>query len=105
MNKTFVATLALAFMTLSFGCRGEAEPEPNAKVTKANYEKIELGMSPDEVKSILGDSWKISQTGNLEMKGVGVAAIREWSAGKGSGKSVELGFKDGKVAAKNATGF
>lgn len=105
MNKFLFAALAVAMVTLSVGCNSQALPGPNPNVTKENFDKIKIGMSHDEVRSILGDSWKISQTDNLELKGVSVAAIREWSAGEDTRTSVQIGFRDGKVAAINATGL
>ena len=100
------AVAILAFV----GCSRSAAPAPNPKVTQGNFDKVEIGMSMDEVKAILGKPWKVEQSDGpnefVTLDGVQVRAIYEWKLGSDvDTKAIDLGFKDGKVAVKNQTGF
>ena len=101
---------AVAVAGVSVGCNRGAQPGPNPKVTQANVEKITIGMSKQDVEAILGKPWKVEQSDGadefIKLNDVPVRAIYEWNLGREvDTKAVEIGFKDGKVAAISQTGF
>lgn len=86
----------------------------NRKVTKANYEKVEDGMTLDQVKAILGEG-KLEEKADIGgMAGhylapiPGAAAPKEigdkyvWENGE---KVIEVSFVDGKVRFKHSKGL
>ena len=88
---------------LRLGMR-EAEPGVNPKVTTENAMKLQIGMSMDEVKEILGTPWSVNQ-GNgereeLRLRDAVVDSIYEWADGsdKGGGRE-KVGFAKGSVVA------
>ena len=64
----------------------------------------------DEVKAILGESWKIEQSDGpddfIMLNDVQVWAIHEWRpGGEADTPLIRLGFRDGTVVAISQTGF
>jgi hypothetical protein len=81
----WLGLLALLVSGLAVGC--------GSKVTQENFDKIQAGMSRDEVKSILGAP--------TESSGVGVGAVSgdAW-VWKKNGTVITIQFVGGKVLAK-----
>ena len=105
-----VTLCAVSVTAVLAGCSSRALPDPNPKVTKANFDRIENGMTKAEVDTILGEPWKIetpdSPEETLTLKDVQVSAIYEWSVGPEAAESkVEIGFNEGKVVAKEQNGL
>ena len=101
---TLPALGAVAILAFA-GCSRTAAPGPNPKVTRANFDKVEIGMSMDEVKVILGEPWKVEQSDGpnefVTIDNVQVRAIYEWNLGSEvDTKAIELGFKTGKSLPK-----
>ncbi len=72
-------------------------------LTKENYDKVTNGMSPDEVKGILGEpTEKQSVSGAL---GGLTGDVSQWVYKEGDDKVITIQFKDGKVVSKVATGL
>ena len=80
-----VRPLALILLVLLAGC--------GSKITQENFDKIQAGMSREEVKGILGEP--------TESSGVSVGAISgdTWSWKK-NGTVITIQFVSGKVLAK-----
>jgi hypothetical protein len=80
-----VAVIALLICVLLPGC--------GSKVTQENFDKIQPGMSHDEVRAILGDP--------TESSGVSIGAISgdTW-VWKKDGTTIAVQFVGGKVLAK-----
>jgi hypothetical protein len=88
-----VAVVGLLAGTMLVGC--------GSKVSKSNYDKIETGMTMEEVEGILGSGEKASagvSVGGLEVTG----AVYEWTDGD---KTITVVFKDDKVVSKTQTGL
>lgn len=113
LSKAFIWTLGILLLTV--GCRGNAEPPANSKATQANFNEIVNGMSKDEVKSLLGEPWKIEQSDGpddlIMLDDVKVRAIYEWHPGDAAAKEsstgaepimIQIGFRDGKVVVKRS---
>lgn len=111
MHNQLFGILVFYVVALAFtGCSRTAVPEKNNKVTKANYDQIKNGMSMKEVEVVLGDAWKTTLPDDAEefvtLDNVRVSAIYEWNSGlEAETRMIEIGFKDGKVAAKTQTGL
>jgi len=117
MKLFSIAMLCIVFVTAVIWWKNRrALPDPNPRATKANFEQIENGMTMAEVKTILGEPWKIempdSPEDTLTLQDVQVSAIYEWSDGPDPaakrfdvGERSEIGFAEGKVAAKKHTGL
>jgi hypothetical protein len=101
MNRVRPAAVAavLALCLLAAGC--------NSKVTKANYDKINNGMSLDEVEAILGrgekegDGSGVAAQFGVDVQGAGAAkssvTTYVWESGN---KTVRVYFANGKVTKK-----
>lgn len=73
----------------------------DAKVTLAQYEQIQDGMTYDEVVSIFGGK----ETSSSESEVAGVKSeIMTWN-GNTTFSAVTIGFTDGKVTSKSQTGL
>lgn len=68
-------------------------------VTKENYNKINKGMSEEEVEAILGEP---ASTSESETPGIGTMVIKHYQETL-SFKAIEVYFLDGKVYMKNWT--
>jgi hypothetical protein len=98
MHRTRIATtmacVALGGVLLA-GCSGPA-------VNQGNYDKIENGMSMEEVKDILGEPTEQSaagvSVGDMEVSG----GATVWKDGD---KTIMVTFQGGKVVAKAKEGF
>lgn len=89
-SKVLTCVLLIAFMAVVVtGC---------SKVTKANYDKIENGMSRADVEAILGKG--------TESKGGGVGdltgTVVKWEKGD---KSITVTFANDKVVGKTESGL
>ena len=83
-----------------------------AKVTQENFDKIENGMTLDEVEHVLGDGTPVGGDGSLVAAQVGVdvgsGASRSstveyiWESGK---NSITVAFRQGKVVQKRKAGL
>lgn len=86
------------------GCGG-------SKVTKANFEKVNVGMTEAEVDGILGKGEE-SASVSMDMPGMppgaavpgmtGSAKVKRWKDGS---RSIVINFADGKVMMKAANGL
>lgn len=68
-------------------------------VTKENYDKIEKGMTEEQVKVILGEPSSISES---ETPGVGTMILKHYQEPL-TFKAIDIYFLDGKVYMKNWT--
>lgn len=68
-----------------------------SKVTKENYEKIEKGMTKQQVFDILGEKASVSET---EVPGSGKMELYHYQEVLAT-KSIDVYFVDGKVYMKN----
>lgn len=73
----------------------------NVRVTLAQYEQIEDGMTYDEVVSIFGG--KETSSSESEIAGI-KSKIMTWN-GNATFSAVTIGFTDGKVSSKSQTGL
>ncbi len=89
-----VATLLIGSMLL-VGCG-------SSKVTKTNYEKVETGMTLEQVESVLGEGTETTSMGVQIGDTGGSAAIYVWEEGD---KKITVTFKDNKVVTKMQTGL
>ena len=100
MNSRTTIGIVIVFCVLLIGWLWWAGWEVDSNVTrggisKAQYQQLKLGMSEDEVVSILGSRHSIIQ----EDDGVAWRWSVDWS---GNGYC-EVVFKDGKIVEKEAT--
>ena len=78
-----------------------SENSEDVKVTLEQYNKIEDGMTYDEVVSIFGGK----ETSSSESEVAGIKSqIMTWN-GNGNFSVVSIGFTDGKVSSKSQTGL
>ena len=94
-RRLMVATVAMLAGAVLLGCSGDG------KVSKDNFDKIQIGMTMEEVQDILGEGEKGSagfEFGDAEMSG----AVYTWAEGD---KRIVVTFKDGKVIQKMQTGL
>ena len=106
---------AIAMAGLSVGCRRTEDSALNPNVTKGNFEMISNGMSEAEVTAILGDPYTVVKPAEQSPRQFTVVDYVEvdedhiWRANlrdlDADAKSIHIGFKDGKVAAKSQTGL
>ncbi len=68
-------------------------------VTKENYDKIEKGMTKEQVKTILGDPTSISEN---EIPGVGTTELNHYQEPL-TFIAIDIYFQNGKVYMKNYT--
>jgi len=87
-----VAVLALLVVALS-GC---------GKVTKANYDKIETGMTLNQVEDILGKGTEEAGIGGAIGNVAGSAKVMKWGDEQ---KSITVTFANDKVVAKLQKGL
>jgi Domain of Unknown Function with PDB structure (DUF3862) len=95
------AALVLFFLFSDLNSRSKPGPQntsqlPPTKVTLANYEKIEDGMSFESVVEILGPHWNKKQS-----KGSGQEYI--WKIG--AAKHATITFENNRVVAKRSLGL
>jgi major membrane immunogen (membrane-anchored lipoprotein) len=97
-------TLVLALTLLLAGCT-------KSKLTKANYDKINNGMTVQEVEAILGrgdpqgDGSAVAGQFGVDTQGLQAQSSTVdylWQSGN---KSVTVTFRGGKVAAKKSEGL
>ena len=106
-----MAVLLVAGLILSLvGCSS------GSKISKANYDKVSIGMTEAEVESILGKGEEKLSYGGGTAPGFGVnmpgipnvgitipnTKIKEWKEGS---KSISVTFMDGKVMGKEPRGL
>ncbi|NBO92198.1 MAG: hypothetical protein EBV06_07765 [Planctomycetia bacterium] len=106
LHPSVFARLAVVFVLclLLTGCK--------SKVTKANYEKVQNGMTLDDVVKLLGKGEKETGDGSNVAGQFGVALpstpvvgggdVYVWESDK---STVRITFRQGKVIHKMATGF
>ena len=68
-------------------------------ITKENYDKIEKGMTEEQVKNILGEPRSISEN---EIAGIGTTVLKHYQEPLGF-KAIDVYFSNGKVYMKNWT--
>jgi len=115
MRKHLLSMLilyAIAMAAVSVGCNRTAGPARDRNVTKANFDKINNGMSKAEVKAILGGPVQVRMPGEggpaefVTLNDVEADEIHAWKADPATDtKRIEIGFKDGKVVVKSQTGL
>jgi hypothetical protein len=97
ISLRFVAVLFVAVLTLSLtGCG-------DSKITKSNYDLIEIGMKEAAVEAILGKG--VIPTNTKWAKGdspPGAATIKRWQEGT---KQITIEFSNGNVWRKNQNGL
>ena len=69
-----------------------------SKVTKSNYDKIETGMTQQQVEDILGAG---TPTQSVDVGGLGAKQL-QWKDGN---KTITVTIVNGKVTLKNASGL
>ena len=80
--------------------QAEEKTEKNKKVvTKENYDKINNGMTEEEVEAILGKPKSKSEN---EIQGIGKTVLKHYQEGF-SLTAIDVYFTNGKVTAKNWT--
>ena len=81
------------------------------KVTKENYDKVENGMTLDQVEALLGEGTKAGDGSNMGAQvgidvtgGAGSSSTVEygWESGK---HTITVSFRQGKVVQKRNTGL
>lgn len=87
-------------------------PACKSKVNKANYDKVKVGMTLEEVEKILGKGEKETGDGSNVAGQFGVAIdtpptsgggdVYSWESGD---NTIRLTFRGGKLVHKQATGF
>lgn len=78
------------------------EPKDESGVTLANFEKIENGMSYEEVVDILGGEGELlSQAGEGEFK----TEMYKWDGEGGFGANMNVTFQNGQVQSKAQMGL
>jgi hypothetical protein len=66
--------------------------QPKKGVTRANYERVQEGMTLAEVEDILGKGKEMASSGNMRMM--------TWQGGVVNFRAVSITFEDGRVTAK-----
>jgi hypothetical protein len=102
ISLRFVAVLFVAVLTLSLtGCG-------DSKITKSNYDLIEIGMKEAAVEAILGkgeeptnSAWPAPGQPGVNLP-PGVPKAKTWKEGT---KTISITFSDGKVWQKNQNGL
>jgi hypothetical protein len=87
-------SVVLAVCVVLTGCGG--------KLTKANAEKIKVGMTEAEVKAILGEPKVSADTDKQDTPPAEKSGIRQLTW-KESDRTISISFKDGKVHAAPVT--
>jgi hypothetical protein len=97
INLRFVAILFMAVLVLSLtGCG-------DSKITKSNYDLIEIGMKEAAVEAILGKGTIPTNTAWLWGDSPpGAATVKEWKEGT---KQITIEFSNGMVWRKNKGGL
>lgn len=96
MTGRAVAASCLAFLLLACaaGC--------GSKISEANYDKINTGMTVGEVEDLLGMG-EIEESGSLNQPGYNLSAkVMIWRSGS---KWIRVTFEDDKVATKSQMGL
>ena len=91
-----VTALAIACVLLAFVCGC------GSKVSKANYDKIEIGMTEAQVEKILGKGTPQADAGGAIGNLAGSAKIVSWKDGD---KGITVTFINGKVTLKAPQGL
>jgi hypothetical protein len=86
----------LLFVGLSLACTGIAGC--GSKVSKGNYDKIDNGMTQQQVEDILGPG---TATQSLDVAGLGAKNL-QWKDGD---KTINVTFMNGKVTLKQQAGL
>ncbi len=73
------------------------QQQATSAITKENYDKIEKGMTEEQVKSMLGEP---SSTSESEIPGVGTTILKHYQEPL-SLKAIDVYFSNGKVYMKN----
>ena len=104
-NRSYTALVCvLGFVVLTNGCgkQNSGPPTPKSRITLDSFNKIDEGMTMEQVMSILGDgNSSANEKGAQRWTLVGVqvsqvAMFHDDSAG--DTRRLEIGFNDGKVA-------
>ena len=96
MTGRAVAASCLAFLLVACvaGCA--------SKITQANYDKIETGMTVGEVEDLLGMG-QIEESGSLAVPGFNLSAkVMVW---RSDSKWIRIIFEDDKVVTKSQMGL
>jgi hypothetical protein len=101
ISRRFVAILFVAVLTLSLtGCGGS---KIDSKITKSNYDLIEIGMKEAAVEAILGKGAIPTNTAwAWGDSPPGAATIKEWKDGT---RQITIEFSNGMVWRKNKGGL
>jgi len=85
-----IALVSMLAVTILAGC--------GSKVTKENFDKIQVGQSVEEVKGILGEPTNSSSAGAMGVSG----EVHEWVDGE---KKIVVTFANGKVTTMTHSGL
>lgn len=77
------------------------EAVDTSAITLAKYEQVEMGMTLEQVKGILGDSYE--EMSRVEMPNAPVTAVYMWA--NNTGDNATITFQDDKVSAKAQFGL
>ena len=92
-HGVIIGLAAAALLVAACGC---------SKITKDNYDKIENGMTMEEVEAHLGKGTK-KDPGIVDTNRIlGLGEAYEWVE---DGKQIVIHFKDGKVVSKIQSGL
>jgi hypothetical protein len=86
----FIALFALLAVLVACGVS-------NTKVTRENYDKLQTGMTLEQVKEIMGEADMKSES---DMGALGKMELWHYQLG---GKAIDVTFEDGKVIDKSWT--
>ncbi len=96
MKKTVkVVIILIIAMLLLTSCNGKDE----TKITKEMYDKIDIGMTIEEVEEILGEGEESAKTEAAEV----VITSMQWV--NKDGGNIQIMFQDGKVDMKAQAGL
>ncbi|MFE5324190.1 hypothetical protein ACFQ88_36470 [Paenibacillus sp. NPDC056579] len=99
MRVLFTLLICVAIAITAAGC-GDA---PNAKITKAKFEKLESGMTYEKATEIIGGEGELmAETGK---KGEEMYIVTYQYKGDGLGSNAILVFQGGKLQVKSQNGL
>jgi len=113
MRWWLLAAVAGCF-AVAAGCKKKPEPEPESKVTKANFAKLSKEMGEQDVVAILGDPTEAIEYDPSALEGPGKTArimgtveakkVRHliWRSGS---RAISVYLKDGKVEDLQSSGL
>lgn len=101
MNRNILILVAISMaIFLIAGCFGITSPSASSKITKENYDKLQIGMSYRDAVATLGGEGKLLSSGNT----MGYESeIYSWEGSYGS--SITLMFQSGALFSKSQLGL